>query len=62
MAVATPTPLILTTAEAGERLKRSDETVRRLIAAGKLRARLIGRRWFVDGESLAELEAQEAGK
>jgi len=58
--VATPTqePRVLTTPQAGKRLKRSDETIRRLIAAGRLQARLIGGRWFVDGQSLAALERE----
>jgi len=62
MGMATATqPRILTTPEAGALIGRSDETVRRLIAAGKVRARMIGGRWFVDADSLAELEQDGEG-
>lgn len=57
MATATQ-PRILSTPEAGKRARRSDETIRRWIAEGKLRARFLGGRWWVDAESLAELMRQ----
>jgi excisionase family DNA binding protein len=62
MATTTSGPGVLTTPQAGKRVHRSDETIRRWIAEGRLRARLVGGRWFVDAQSLAALEREQDGE
>jgi hypothetical protein len=50
---------LLPTTQAGQALKRSGQTVRRLLASGQLQGRKIGDRWLVEAESIADYRDRE---
>lgn len=45
----------LTTAEAGERLRQTSETVARRCAAGEIPATRVGRRWLIAAAEVSKL-------
>ena len=51
----------LTTPQAAERLGVTLDWVNKLIKSGNLSARMIGRDWLVDAESVANYQANRRG-
>lgn len=54
--------MILTLAEASDRLGLSASTLRNQVKAGKLRARLVGKTWTVTERELERYRAEHMGK
>lgn len=58
MPVTMPIEEILTVKEASDRLKVSQEVVRRLLRSGKLRGVNLGRDWRIPASAIAEMFAK----
>ncbi len=52
---------IITTPQAAQRLGVTVDWINKLIRAGHLKARRIGRDWLVDAESVARYQANRRG-
>ena len=59
---ATMSADLLTTAEAADRLELTVRAVQKMIEAGRLEARKVGRDYLIDPAALANITKQAAGR